>query len=72
MVNGKADPTVELDQVWFAFDCWRRQRGGKGRIPERPWGKGHQCSRKPWDCGCFTRSRAGFHSIEDAGFQGGL
>ena len=37
MVNGKADPTVELDQVWFAFDCWRRQRGGKGRIPERLW-----------------------------------
>jgi hypothetical protein len=37
MVNGKVDPTVELDQVRFAFDCWRRQRGGKGRIPERLW-----------------------------------
>ena len=37
MVNGKVDPTVELDQVRFAFDRWRRQRGGKGRIPERLW-----------------------------------
>ena len=37
MVNGKVDPTVELDQVRLAFDRWRRQRGGKGRIPERLW-----------------------------------
>ena len=37
MVNGKVDPTLELDQVRFAFDRWRRQRGGKGRIPERLW-----------------------------------
>ena len=37
MVNGKVVPTVELDQVRFAFDRWRRQRGGKGRIPERLW-----------------------------------
>ena len=37
MVNGKVDPTVEPDQVRFAFDRWRRQRGGKGRIPERLW-----------------------------------
>jgi len=37
MVNGKVDPTVELDQVRFAFDRWRRQRGGKGRNPERFW-----------------------------------
>ena len=37
MVNGKVDPTVELDQVRFAFDRWRMQRGGKGRIPERLW-----------------------------------
>jgi len=37
MVNGKVDPSAELDQVRLAFDRWRRQRGGKGRIPERLW-----------------------------------
>jgi len=37
MVNGKVDPSADLDQVQFAFDRWRRQRGGKGRIPERLW-----------------------------------
>ena len=37
MENGKVDPSAELDQVRFAFDRWRRQRGGKGRIPERLW-----------------------------------
>jgi len=26
MVNGKVDPTVELDQVRFAFDRWRRRK----------------------------------------------
>ena len=36
-MNGKVDSTVKLDQVRFALDRWRRQRGGKGRIPERPW-----------------------------------
>ena len=37
MVNGKVDSTEKLDQVRFALDRWRRQRGGKGRIPERLW-----------------------------------
>jgi hypothetical protein len=37
MVNGKVEPAIELEQVWLAFDRWRRQRGGKGRIPERLW-----------------------------------
>jgi hypothetical protein len=37
MVNGKVDPAIELEQVKLAFDCWSRQRGGKGRIPERLW-----------------------------------
>lgn len=26
-----------LEQVRLEFDQWRRQRGGKGRIPERLW-----------------------------------
>ena len=37
MVNGKVDPAIKLNQVRLAFDRWRRQRGGKGRIPERLW-----------------------------------
>ena len=37
MVNGKVGTAIELEQARFAFDRWRRQRGGKGRIPERLW-----------------------------------
>ena len=72
MVNGKVDPTVELDQVRFAFDRWRSQRGGKGRIPELLGGFGHLCSKNRRGCACFARTRGGFHAIEDASFPGGL
>ena len=71
MVNGKVDPAIELEQVKLAFDCWSRQRGGKGRIPERLWDLATSAARTNGIALVSRELGLDFTRLKERGFRGG-